>query len=166
MLLKSETAIGMDETAEAVSERLAEIGAVLAVKTVAGLAEGTITPEPQDESLASWAPVLKREDGLISWESSAYAIHNRARGFRPWPGAYTTFRGQRLHIWRSNPHDRRLGPPGSIHIEDRKLIIACGSETALEIQELQLEGRKRVTAEAFVNGHRLAQDEMLGEKTN
>ncbi|HYP09141.1 MAG TPA: methionyl-tRNA formyltransferase, partial [Bryobacteraceae bacterium] len=104
--------------------------------------------------------------GLIHWHLSAFAIHTRARGFQPWPGAYTTFRGQRLHIWPSNPHDSRLGPPGAIHIEARKLLVACGSGTALEIQELQLEGRKRVTADAFINGNRLVQDEMLGEKTN
>ena len=166
MLLKAETPIGPDETAEDVSERLAVMGADLAVRTLAGLEEKTILPEPQDNSQASLAPILKREDGLIHWDSSAYAIHNRARGFRPWPGAYTTWRGQRLHIWRSKPHDISLGPPGAIHIEGRKLMTACGSNTALEIQDLQLEGRKRVSAEAFVNGHRLGSDEMLGEKTN
>jgi methionyl-tRNA formyltransferase len=166
MLLRAETAIGGDETAEDVSQRLAELGADLAVRTLPGLETKTILPEPQDDSQASWAPVLKREDGLIHWDSSAYEIHNRARGFRPWPGAYTTWRGQRLHIWRSKPHDISLGRLGSVHIEGRRLMAACGSNTALEIQDLQLEGRKRVSAEAFVNGHRLGADEMLGEKTN
>jgi methionyl-tRNA formyltransferase len=166
MLLKSETPIGPDETAEELSARLAEIGADLAVLTLEGLRDGKIRPEPQDDSEATWAPVLKREDGLIHWDSSAFEIHNRARGFRPWPGAYTTFRNQRLHIWLSKPHDISLGPPGSIRIEGRKLMTACGGNTALEIQELQLEGRKRVSAEAFVNGHRLGSDEMLGEKKN
>ncbi len=142
------------------------MGADLAVRTLAGLEDKKIQPEPQDDSQASWAPVLKREDGLIHWDSSAFAIHNRARGFRPWPGAYTTFRNQRLHIWGSKPHDISLGPPGAIHIEGRKLMIACGGNTALEIQELQLEGRKRVSAEAFVNGHRPGSGEMLGEKNN
>jgi methionyl-tRNA formyltransferase len=166
MLLKAETPIGPDETAEDVSVRLAEMGADLAVRTLSGLQDGTIRPEPQDESKASWAPVLKREDGLISWDLTAYEIHNRARGFRPWPGAYTTFRNQRLHIWLSKPHDISLGPPGAIHIEGRKLMTACGDGTALEIQELQLEGRKRVSAEAFINGHRLGPGETLGEKKN
>jgi methionyl-tRNA formyltransferase len=142
------------------------MGAELAVATVNGLQTGTIQPVPQNDSEATWAPVLKREDGLISWDSSAFSIHNKARGFHPWPGAYTTFRGQRLHIWRSNPHDRELGPPGAIHIEARKLAVACGESTALEILELQLEGRKRVAAEAFINGHRPLPNEMLGEKTN
>jgi methionyl-tRNA formyltransferase len=166
MLLKAETPIGANENADELSVRLAILGADLAVETVNGLASGTIQPIPQNEANATWAPVLKREDGLIHWDLSAFAIHNRARGFHPWPGAYTTFRGQRLHIWRSNPHDRRLGPPGAIHIDARKMYVACGNGSALEIQELQLEGRKRVTADAFVNGHRLVQDEMLGEKTN
>src|SRR4051794_13535704 len=166
MLLKAATPIGPDETAEDLSGRLALMGADLAVRTLAGLEEKTILPEPQDNSQASLAPILKREDGLIHWDSSAYEIHNRARGFLPWPGAYTTWRGQRLHIWRSKPHHIGLGRPGAIHIEGRKLMTACGRNTALEIQDLQLEGRKRVSAEAFVNGHRLGSGEMLGEKTN
>lgn len=166
MLLKEETPIGPGETAEDVSERLAALGAGLALKTLKGLEEGSLHPTPQNNAEATWAPVLKRENGLISWHLTASEVHNRARGFRPWPGAYTTYRGQRLHIWHSTPHDRRLGPPGAIHIEGRKLLIACGGYTALEIQELQLEGRKRVSAEAFINGQRPGADEMLGEKTN
>jgi methionyl-tRNA formyltransferase len=166
MLLKAETSIGPDETSEELSPRLALIGADLAVATLKRLSTGKITPEPQNDSEATWAPALKREDGLIRWDLAAFEIYNRARGFQPWPGAYTTFRGQRLHIWHSKPHDRRLGPPGAIRIEGRKLMTACGSDTALEILELQLEGRKRVSAEAFVNGHRVGPDEMLGEKIN
>jgi methionyl-tRNA formyltransferase len=166
MLLKEETPIGPEETADELLVRLSQIGANLAVETVNGLAAGNIQPIAQNEANATWAPVLKREDGLIHWDLSAFTIYNRMRGFHPWPGAYTTFREQRLHIWRSNPHDRRLGPPGAIHIDARKMYVACGSDTALEIRELQLEGRKRVTADAFVNGHRLVQDEMLGEITN
>jgi methionyl-tRNA formyltransferase len=166
MLLKSETSIGPEETAEDLSPRLAQMGADLAVRTLLGLQDGTVRREAQDDSQATWAPVLKREDGLIHWDFSAFEIHNRARGFRPWPGAYTTFRDQRLHIWLSKPHDIGLGLPGAIHIEGRKLMIACGANTALEIQELQLEGRKRVSGEAFVNGHRLGPGEMLGEKKN
>jgi methionyl-tRNA formyltransferase len=166
MLLKSATGIGPDETAEELSMRLSESGAELAVLTLTGLEEKTISREPQDNSAATWAPILKREDGLIRWDSSAYEIHNRVRGFQPWPGAYTTWRGQRLHIWRSKPHDIGLGVPGAIRIEGRKLMTACGNNTALEIHDLQLEGRKRVSAEAFVNGHRPGSDEMLGEKTN
>jgi methionyl-tRNA formyltransferase len=166
MLLKSSTPIGPDETAEELSQRLSVMGADLAVRTLEGLASGAIHPEPQNDAEATLAPVLKREDGLIHWGMSAYEIHNRARGFRPWPGAYTTFRQQRLHIWASRPHDIGLGPPGSLHIEDRRLMAACGSNTALELQELQLEGRKRVSAGAFVNGHRPGAGEMLGEQTN
>jgi methionyl-tRNA formyltransferase len=166
ILLKAETLIGPAETAEDVGARLATIGAQLAVETVKGLIGGTIRPEPQNDTDATWAPVLKREDGLIDWALSAYAIHNRVRGFRPWPGAYTTFRGQRLHIWHATPHDRRFGVPGGIQVDGRRLMVACGSDTALEIHELQLEGRKRVTADAFVNGQRIVTSDMLGEKTN
>ena len=166
MLLKAETPIGPAETAEDVGSRLAILGAELAVDTVKGLGDGSIRPERQNDAEATWAPVLKREDGLIDWALSAYAIDNRVRGFRPWPGAYTTFRGQRLHIWHATPHDSRFGVPGGIQVDARRLMVACGSNTALEIHELQLEGRKRVAADAFVNGQRLVTSEMLGEKTN
>ena len=166
MLLKADTPVSLAETAEDVGARLASLGAELAIDTVKRLADGTIRPEPQNDAEATWAPVLKREDGLIDWGLSAYAIHNRIRGFRPWPGAYTTFRGQRLHIWHATPHDRRFGVPGGIQVDARRLMVACGSDTALEIHELQLEGRKRVAADAFVNGQRLVTSEMLGEKTN
>jgi methionyl-tRNA formyltransferase len=166
MLLKAETPIGAAETSEEVGARLAILGAELAVDTVKGLGAGTVCPEPQNDAEATWAPVLKREDGVIDWSLSAYVINNRVRGFRPWPGAYTTFRGQRLHIWHATPHDRRFGVPGGIQVDARRLMVACGSDTALEIHELQLEGRKRVTADAFMNGQRLVTSEMLGEKTN
>src|ERR1043165_9976234 len=101
MLLKAETEIGPDETAVELGRRLAVQGADLLVETLTGLAAGTMLPEKQDNALATLAPLLKKEDGRIDWRQPAPAIHNRVRGLQPWPGAFTTFRGHALHIWRA-----------------------------------------------------------------
>jgi methionyl-tRNA formyltransferase len=168
MLLKRETDIGPEETAIELGARLAVMGADLLVETLAGLEAGAIVPEKQDSSAATLAPLLKKEDGLIDWTQSALAIHNRARGLQPWPGAQTTFRGQPLHIWKSRPHTADAADaatpaePGAV-LRSRPLLVACG-EGALELLEVQQEGRKRIPAVDFANGQRLADNEKLGEK--
>src|SRR5450432_3675150 len=115
MLLKAETELGPEENAIDLGRRLAVMGASLLVETIAGLAGGTVVPEKQDPAQATLAPLLKKEDGLIDWSQSAGTIHNRVRGLQPWPGAYTTLRGQTLHIWQSRvvtqPWPPAPGPP-------------------------------------------------------
>ena len=166
ILLKWETDIDPEETALELSPRLARAGAGLLIQTLAGLEEGTIQPVPQDNSQATLAPILKKEDGLIDWSWPARKIFNRARGFLPWPGAYTYFRGQLFHIWKSRPVDEPLqGRPGQLLPEKKRLLIACGSATALEALEVQAEGRKRMPAEFFLNGQRLNENEILGEES-
>ena len=166
ILLKWETDIGPDETALELSPRLARAGAGLLIQTLAGLGEGTIQPVPQDNSQATLAPILKKEDGLIDWSWPARKIFNRARGFLPWPGAYTYFRGQMFHIWKSRPVDEPAqGRPGQLFPEKKRLLIACGSATALEALEVQAEGRKRMPVESFLNGQRLNENEILGEES-
>jgi methionyl-tRNA formyltransferase len=161
-----ETGIGPEETAIELGERLAAMGADLLVETLDGLERDLITPQPQDAALASYAPVLKKEDGVISWTAPASAIHNRVRGLLPWPGAYTRFRGQRLHIWRARVAAERTDmPPGRI-VRTPALGVTCGSASVLELIEVQLEGRKRMAAEAFANGQRLNDKEILGEHPN
>lgn len=161
MLLKAETPIGPEETAAELSLRLAQLGAELLVRTIDGLACGAIAPEPQDESKATWAPVLKKEDGLIDWTWPASTVHNRARGFFPWPGAYTHFRGKRLNIVRCRPAAiPQPAEPGSLYSHERSLYVSCGGGTSLELLEVQMEGRKAVTAADFLNGHR----PLAGEK--
>ena len=159
MLLKAETDIGAEENAIELGRRLAGMGAGLLVEALEGLAAGKITPEKQDNAQATYAPLLKKEDGLIDWRRPAAEIHNRIRGLQPWPGAYTVLRGQTLHIWRATA-DRRSGPPGAI-VSVKPLVVACG-EGALDFQELQLEGRKRLPAAEFANGQRLKENEVLG----
>jgi methionyl-tRNA formyltransferase len=159
MLLKWETAIGAEENAIQLGQRMSLAGADLLVETLAA----TIDPIPQDNSEASLAPILKKEDGLIDWTWPARKIFNRARGFLPWPGAYTSFRGQLFHIWKARVAEE-TGPcaPGSLVHLKKRLLIAGGEGTMLELLEIQIEGRKRMPAEAFLNGHHLNENEVLG----
>jgi len=167
MLRTASTSIGIDETAPELGVRLAVLGADLLIQTLADMEAGSSVREPQNDAEASYAPILKKEDGHIDWNWRSEKISNRSRGFLPWPGTWTTFREQILHIWKAKPANYiSLGIPGSLHALDRKLIVACGEGTALEIEELQLEGRKRVSAQAFANGQRLTHTEMLGENKN
>jgi len=115
--------------------------------------------EKQDGSQATHAPLLKKEDGAIDWRRPAAEIHNQVRGLQPWPGAYTSFRGQTLHVWKAKVA-QGAGSPGAI-IGVKPLMAACG-EGALELQELQLEGRKRLPAAEFANGQRLQENEIFG----
>jgi methionyl-tRNA formyltransferase len=162
MLLKAETEIGLDETAIELARRLAVMGADLLVETLAGLAGGSIVFEKQDSAHATYAPLLKKEDGRIDWSRPASAIHNQVRGLQPWPGAYTTFRGQPLNVWKAGVGDRGLGigEAGCIRTL-RPLVVQCG-EGVLELWEVQLEGRRRIAASDFVNGQRVTENERLG----
>jgi len=164
MLLKAETEIGPDENSVELAKRLAVMGAELLVRTLGGLERGSIQPEKQDPAAATYAPILKKEDGRIDWSQTARGIHNRVRGLEPWPGAYTRFRGQTLHIWRSRPYDGGEGRPGRFAgLKPPRVWCGAGS---LELLELQLEGRKRMTAADFANGQRLSEHDYLGEPEN
>jgi methionyl-tRNA formyltransferase len=168
MLLAAETEIGPNENAIELGRRLSVMGAGLLVETLAGLSAGTIEARAQDPAQATYAPLLKKDDGLIDWTQPAPAIHNRIRGLQPWPGAYTTLRGQTLHIWssRSNPQPPIPQPPFSRPpgrlVSTKPLLVSTGSGP-LELLELQLEGRKRMPADAFANGQRLSENETLGD---
>ncbi|MBI4875605.1 MAG: methionyl-tRNA formyltransferase [Acidobacteria bacterium] len=164
ILLARETAIGPEETAPELSKRLAGMGAELLVETLAGLAAGRIVARPQDPALATLAPILKKEDGHTDWSRSAREIHNRARGFQPWPGAQTVFRGQALTLWKTCPAaETAAAAPGTIVRARKRLVVACGGETCLELLEVQMEGRKRIPAGAFLNGQHVKDNEVLGE---
>jgi len=158
MLLKYRAPIGPDETAPELSARLAEAGAPLIAETLRRLDRGEITPEPQDSSQATLARPLKKEDGRIDWSLSARKIYNRIRGFDPWPGAFTTFRGKTCHVWAkpAPPGAPSSGDAGAIVVRGNDTFVICGEETALRTEFVQLEGRKRVTAVEFANGARLA----------
>lgn len=151
MLLKLETAIGEEENAIELSARLATAGADLLARTMDELT--SIAPVPQDNAQSSYAPILKKEDGLIDWTRPARVIFDRCRGLLPWPGTWTFLRGQVFHIWKSQmAAGRERGAPGTIVAEGRRVFVQCGGGTALELLEVQLEGRKRLHASVFLNG--------------
>ena len=158
MLLKWETDIGLEENAVELGRRLAAAGAELLVRTLAELS--TIQPQPQDDSQATYAPILKKEDGKIDWQLSAREILNRIRGFEPWPGGYGFLRGQRLQIWSACPGEPAL-PPGTLREMNHRLYVGCGTGESIELREVQLEGKKRMPAAAFLNGFPMSGDEVL-----
>jgi methionyl-tRNA formyltransferase len=161
ILLQKELAIAPEDTSETLGPRLATMGADLVVETLRGLEAGGIHPRPQDNSLATLAPILKKEDGLVDFSRSAADIFNRIRGFQPWPGAHTKFRGKNLQILKARPASEAL-PPAELHSRAGQLLVGCGQNTSLELLELQLEGKKRTSAADFVHGYNPNPGEKLG----
>jgi methionyl-tRNA formyltransferase len=157
MLLKWGTPVEPDETAVSLGERLSVAGAELLLKTLAELPR--IKPEPQDAALATYAPILKREDGKADWSLSAPEILNRIRGFQPWPGYYGFLRGQRLHVWKARAVQEHF-PLGALRVRNRSLYAGCAGGS-IELLEVQLEGKKRMPAAAFLNGFTLSEDEVM-----
>jgi methionyl-tRNA formyltransferase len=165
ILLQRATPIGPEETAVELGERLAVMGAELLTETLQQIEAGTIIPTKQDAAAATYAPILKKEDGRIRWNLPASEILNQVRGFVPWPGAWSRFHNQLLHIWKARGAETAgAGAPGSLHPRKRRLFVTCGQSTTLELLELQLEGRKRMPMGAFLNGQHLTESEFLGER--
>ena len=174
--LQRATPIGDSETAPQVLSRLAALGAELLGETLAQLDE--LEPRPQREEEATHAPILRREDGLIDWGASALEIERRVRGFQPWPNAHTQFRGQRLVIHQAAPRNApeefeefaagaQADIPAAGEITNAhgdSLEVACGASTRLRLSEVQLEGKRRMSARDFVNGMRVRAGERLGEE--
>ncbi|MGC2187476.1 MAG: methionyl-tRNA formyltransferase [Candidatus Sulfotelmatobacter sp.] len=161
ILLQQEIPIAPNDTAETLAPKLASVGAELMVETMRGLQSGSIHPRQQDHAQATLAPILKKEDGLIDFSRPAAESLNRMRGFQPWPGANTKFRGKNLQLWRASALDRAL-PSSELKMEDDRLLVGCGQGTAIELLELQLEGKKRSSAADFIRGYRPAPGEKLG----
>lgn len=163
ILLQTATPIGPDETTPELLSRLAELGAELLSETLRNL--DRIAPEVQLSEEASFAPILKREDGRIDWSLDAFAIERRVRGFQPWPNAFTILGSQRLIIWKARPEwieHLRFTPGQVIEATRDRLIISCGEGTALRVVELQAEGGRRLTVRDFLNGMHLKPGDRLG----
>jgi methionyl-tRNA formyltransferase len=161
ILLQQEIPIASDDTAVSLAPKLADMGAELMVETLRRLQAGSILPRSQDDSQSTLAPILKKEDGLIDFSCSARQILNRLRGFQPWPGAYTDFRGKKLQLWRASVVDELL-PRAEFRVVQDRVLIGCGHDTALELLELQLEGKKRTSVADFIRGYRPLNGERLG----
>ncbi len=166
ILLQERLTIERLDTAETLSPRLAELGAQLMVTTLDALEEGSVTPRPQPEDGANVTPLLRRNFAKIDWTMPARQLVNRHRGFTPWPGLYTKFRGGRLKIFgleevRPAPAGKEdvgtvldAGPPG--------ILVRCGRGSAVLITEMQREGRRRLPADAFLIGERVSRGEVFG----
>ena len=160
ILLQQIHEIDPDQTAAGMFEILAAAGAPLMVETLAGLANGSIHPQPQNHNFATFAPLLTREDGRMDFAArTAHALYNRWRGFEQWPGAFTAFHGKKLIVHRMKIASEPAAAgehnvqPGRICVEDRRLLVACAGNTWLELIEVQLEGKKRMPAADFLHGH-------------
>ena len=184
ILLQEELPIGPKETAPELTTRLAEAGAPLMARTLRGLADGTLQGRAQDNAEASHAPILKREDGSIDWMRPAGEIFNRMRGFAPWPGAYTTFRGHSCHLLGTpvskedesraagaacsaqsggEPPHSEMDEAGTLVESSGSLRVICGQGSVLELTYVKPEGRKQMSAAEFARGARLRAGERLGK---
>jgi methionyl-tRNA formyltransferase len=166
ILLQRVLPIEPGQTAEELFPVLAKSGAGLMLETLEGLEAGSIQPIPQDHTVASLAPILKREDALVDFARSAADIYNRWRGFQPWPGAYTFFRGRKLTLHRLLPAGSIAAPPGEMVLEGDRLFVAAGPATGpatgVELLEVQLEGKKRMPVADFLRGAVPRPHERLG----
>ena len=173
MLIQRSIPIGDDETAPQLSVRLAQLGAELLSETLPRVERGEIVPLAQEDSEATYAPMLKREDGLIDWRMSAREIANRVRAFQTWPGTYTSFRGGRLIVWqgREAPEADSHKTPDSasdlgtiLNIDESGITVVCSGSSALLIEEVQVEGKRRVSAREFASGARLKPGDRINQE--
>lgn len=157
ILLQEKVTIDIADSAGSLSRKLSDTGVPLLIKTLNGLDRGEIVPQPQDYGKASYAPLLKKEDGLIDWEDKSINIYNRIRGFDPWPGAYTFYKGNRWGIWKSEIMERRpvMNKPGEvIEIKPDGIVVVTG-DGALKITGMQVAGKKRMTIEECLRGYKV-----------
>jgi methionyl-tRNA formyltransferase len=171
ILLQSEIPIASDDTAETLGPRMASIGANLMIETLRALEQGKVRPIPQDNSRATLAPIIRKEDGRMDFATNAIGIYNRLRAFQPWPGAHTTYRGKNLAVVAATAHldhhvasDADLAAsPGTVVVESDRLFVGCHGDTWLEILELQPEGKRRMSARDFINGYRPKTGDRFGQ---
>jgi methionyl-tRNA formyltransferase len=162
MLLAQVCPIGQEETAVDVYECLAPLGAKLMVKTLHHLEADLIFPEKQDHSLATLAPILKREDGWIDFSRGAQGNYDRWRGFQPWPGAHTILRGKKLIVHKMRVAGSGDGEIGVVKVQGDAIVVGCGDGSLLELDEVQLEGKRRMSAAEFLRGNQVRSGERLG----
>jgi methionyl-tRNA formyltransferase len=165
ILLKREVPIGPAETAEDLYLKLSQTGAEVMIQTLAGLADGSIKPQEQDNSAATLAPILTREDGAMNFSLTANEVYNRWRGFQPWPGAWTTMDGKKLLVSRMQPALVGIpAEPGTVHVDQGHFFASCAEGSWILLEEVQLEGKKRMPSEDFLRGHQLKSGDRLGQE--
>ena len=190
MLLTHEMEIGANETAPGLATRMSEAGAPLMVETLRGIAAGTLSGRAQDSAAATYAPMMKKEDGRVDWSRTAGEIYNRMRGFAPWPGAFSVLRGKTCQILgrpvsnsgeeekadldngleladmgRSNAapvHVSAGGEPGTIHVRQSGIYVSCGGATEMQLSSVKMEGGRAMDAVEYARGARLTEGERFG----
>lgn len=163
MLLKKEVIIASDETGESLHDKLMEAGAELIVEALPLIERGEITPVKQDEDLASYAPKLTKDMGLLNFNSDALSLERLIRGLNSWPSAYTMYKGKTLKIWEAQVlKDNQGKAPGEIMEVDREYFDVAAKEGALRIRCLQLEGKKRMLVKDFLLGYEISPGMKLG----
>jgi methionyl-tRNA formyltransferase len=160
LLLSRATPIGAEENAAELHDRLASLGADLLLETLSGLAAGTLVPSPQDETRATHARIIDKQDGQLDWHLPAQALACRVRGFHPWPGTFTSLDGARLKVLRAQaldaaPETEAAAPGTLLALDDAGLVIACGAGSRLRVLSVQPESRRAMSAAAFAAGARL-----------
>ena len=163
VLLAREVAIAPEETAVDVFRSLAAVGAELMVETLAGLAEETLIGRKQDEAQATLAPILTREDGAIDFSRTARQIYDRWRGFEPWPGAHTRLRGKKLIVHRMHVGAEDGIEAGVLRVARDEMAVGCGSGSSVVFDEVQMEGKRRMSAAEFLRGFQIRSGERLGD---
>ena len=165
ILLQSETEIGDNEDAIELMARLSFEGARLLSETLKDLKN--IEPQKQNETDASYAPILTKEDGRIFWDSRAATIRNHIRGFQPFPTAYTSLQNKKFTVWKAEVSDIETNDEiktGTILAAEKdELIVACGGNSALKLLEIQIEGKRRMNTRDFLNGQKIEAGEVLGQ---
>lgn len=163
ILLTQEVEIRDDDTAQSLHETLCRVGAKLVVEAMDRLEKGTIRPVPQDHQKATYAPPLKKEDGIIDWKQGSRDILNRIRAFNPWPGAFTFLKGSQLKIYHGEIVTKEVrDAPGTVIQSGSKGVTVATGKEALLLQEVQLEGRRRMSIHEFLIGNEIAPGTRLG----
>jgi len=167
ILLQTQLPVAPDETSVSLAPRLAEIGADLVIETLRGLADNSVTPRKQDDTQATLAPILKKDDGRIDFTRSAQEIYNRFRGFQPWPGAFSSFRGKNLNITSMKPAPEPMSAtaPAELLVKENRIFAGSAGNTVIELLEVQPEGKKRITSGDFIRGYRPHPGETLGTQS-
>jgi methionyl-tRNA formyltransferase len=161
ILLQKSIPILEEDNSETVHDKLAVLGGNALIEAINKMVDGALKPVKQDDSKATYAPILEKSIGLIDWQKSAVEIKNLVRGLRPWPVAYTYYKGNMLKIWAAEVYSYEgKEKPGTVITTGSALIVKCGKD-ALKILEIQSEGKRRMTVEEFLRGHTIAKGEQL-----
>jgi methionyl-tRNA formyltransferase len=163
MLLRCETEIGKNETAGELHDRLSVMGAALMVETLDKLLKNEIVPEKQDDALSTYAPIINKEMGFLTFDKNAEEINNLIRGFNRWPAAYFMLEGKRIKVFASKTGDKTDKPAATVISSDGELTVACADGTSLILTEIQPEGSKRMSAKDYLTGHPIKVGTVIGK---